>query len=149
MIDVNLDPEGRLVFFAANPVRVDENADQPPPPADWSAVFAAAGLDATRFTPAKPRLNLPHIFGTRVAWTGTFPHAPEIPMRIEAAFAFLRNGNRVYGLGNHPEAFIWLEKAYRDRDGYLWLWLNLDQRFDSLRSDPRFSALLDGMQLAQ
>jgi hypothetical protein len=45
------------------------------------------------------------------------------------------------------EALVWLEKAYRDRDGYLWLWLNLDQRFDSLRAEPRFSALLDGMRL--
>jgi TolB-like protein/DNA-binding winged helix-turn-helix (wHTH) protein/tetratricopeptide (TPR) repeat protein len=51
------------------------------------------------------------------------------------------------GLGNPTEAFAWLEKAYRDRDGYLWLWLNLDQRFDTLRPDPRFSALLDGMRL--
>jgi TolB-like protein/DNA-binding winged helix-turn-helix (wHTH) protein/Flp pilus assembly protein TadD len=51
------------------------------------------------------------------------------------------------GLGNQTEAFVWLEKAYRDRDGYLWLWLNLDQRFDSLRRDPRFGALVDRMRL--
>src|SRR5262249_24817495 len=61
MIDVNLDPEGRLVFFAANPHRVDERADDPTTPPDWAAVFAAAGVDASRFTPAKPRLTMPHI----------------------------------------------------------------------------------------
>jgi serine/threonine protein kinase len=84
MIDVNLDPEGRLVYFAANPHRVEEAAGDPPPAADWAAVLAAAGIDASRFTPAKPRLVFAHAFDTRVAWTGTFPHAPEVTMRVEA-----------------------------------------------------------------
>jgi len=50
-------------------------------------------------------------------------------------------------LGNRTEAFAWLEKGYRERDGYLWLWLNVDPRFDSLRATPRFIALLDNMRL--
>jgi len=50
-------------------------------------------------------------------------------------------------LGNQTEAFTWLEKGYRERDGYLWLWLNVDPRFDPLRPSPRFMALVDNMHL--
>ena len=50
-------------------------------------------------------------------------------------------------LGNRTEAFACLEKAYSERDGYLWVRLNLDPRLDALRSHPRFIALLDKMRL--
>ena len=45
------------------------------------------------------------------------------------------------GLGKKEQAIAWLERAYQQRS----LWLNsiaVDFRFDSLRSDPRFTALL-------
>ena len=50
-------------------------------------------------------------------------------------------------LGDRSEAFACLEKAYSERDGYLWVRLNLDPRLDALRSQPRFIALLDKMGL--
>ncbi len=45
------------------------------------------------------------------------------------------------GLGEKDQAFTWLEKAYADR---VWRlpFLNVDPRFDSLRSDPRFADLV-------
>jgi Tfp pilus assembly protein PilF len=44
-------------------------------------------------------------------------------------------------LGKNEQAIAWLERAYQERS--LWLVsIMSDFRFDSLRSDPRFSALL-------
>ncbi len=51
-----------------------------------------------------------------------------------------------YGLGDTNKAFEWLERAYQQRDVAL---LNLKTRplWDSLRTDPRFIALLKKMKL--
>ena len=45
-------------------------------------------------------------------------------------------------LGDADEALAWLYKARADRADCI-PYLNIDPRFDSLRSDPRFQALLD------
>jgi TolB-like protein/Tfp pilus assembly protein PilF len=50
-------------------------------------------------------------------------------------------------LGNKNSAFASLEKACRERDGWLWLWLNVDPRFDDLRPDTWFRVLLSNMHL--
>jgi DNA-binding winged helix-turn-helix (wHTH) protein/Flp pilus assembly protein TadD len=52
------------------------------------------------------------------------------------------------GLGEKDQAFVWLEKAYRENaDGVIFL--NVEPGFDGLRSDPRFHDLLRHMRLAQ
>lgn len=51
------------------------------------------------------------------------------------------------GLQKKDEAFQWLERAYQGRDEWL-LYLKIDPRLDSLRSDPRFRDLLRRMNLA-
>ena len=45
------------------------------------------------------------------------------------------------GLGDKDQAIAWLEKAY-DVRSTLMTWLKVEPKFDSLRSDPRFTALL-------
>jgi tetratricopeptide (TPR) repeat protein len=51
------------------------------------------------------------------------------------------------GLGEKDRAFAWLEKAYEERaDGLVNL--KAEQRFDSLRSDPRFKDLARRVGLA-
>jgi eukaryotic-like serine/threonine-protein kinase len=46
------------------------------------------------------------------------------------------------GLGEKDQAFAWLEKAFRERDPCLVECLKNHFRCDSLRADPRFTALL-------
>ena len=50
------------------------------------------------------------------------------------------------GLGKKDEAFQWLDQAYREHWGRL-PWIKIEPEYDSLRDDPRFSALLNKMGL--
>jgi len=50
------------------------------------------------------------------------------------------------GLGETEFAIDWLNRAYRQRDNSL-PYMKLDPRFDPLRKDPRFVALLKKMRL--
>jgi serine/threonine protein kinase/tetratricopeptide (TPR) repeat protein len=50
------------------------------------------------------------------------------------------------GLGQKNQAFEWLNKAIEEPDIFL-VHLKVDPRFDNLRSDPRFTALLKKMGL--
>ena len=49
-------------------------------------------------------------------------------------------------LGEKDQAFHWLEEAYRQRCPTL-TWLQVDQQWDGVRSDPRFKDLLRRMKL--
>jgi len=52
------------------------------------------------------------------------------------------------GLEENDAALEWLEKAYQDRNGWMPL-LQVEPRFDPLRSDPRFQVLLRRMNLSK
>jgi hypothetical protein len=45
------------------------------------------------------------------------------------------------GLGEKDQALVWLDRALEDRSHWL-VWLKLDPRLDTLRSDHRFRSLL-------
>jgi len=45
-------------------------------------------------------------------------------------------------LGEKEQAFAWLERAYREREPSLLMFLITQHRFNPLRSDPRYAALL-------
>ena len=82
-VDLWLDPQGRLRSFRAVPRKDDPPAATAP--SDWSHTFAAAGLDVSRWSPVDPQ-EIPSVaFDTRAAWTGAYPGAPQLPLRIEAA----------------------------------------------------------------
>ena len=52
------------------------------------------------------------------------------------------------GLGENKEALDWLEKSSAARD-YLSVYLKVDPNLDPLRSDKRFTALLQRMGFSQ
>ena len=83
MINVLLDPEGRLIYFLAIPKEFEPN---PPAsnPVDWKPLFAAAGLDASQLQPAEPQWVSLAAFDARAAWTGKWPGSG-LPLRVEAA----------------------------------------------------------------
>jgi serine/threonine-protein kinase len=83
MVEIELDPQGRLVSFAAVPPQVDKS---PPAakPLDSSALFAAAGLDPARFQATEPNWTPLVSSDQRAAWTGTYA-GDQNPLRIEAA----------------------------------------------------------------
>jgi hypothetical protein len=79
---VKLDSEGRLLDFEARPT-TEIHIQNLPPVFDWSRLFAAAGLDSTRFQSTPSKLTPTFAFDTRAAWTGSTEGVHEI--RVEAA----------------------------------------------------------------
>jgi serine/threonine-protein kinase len=84
MIDVQLDPEGRLTYLEAIPPEKEEPPAQTPPP-NWNALFAAADLDMSKFKPATPIWASLAASDVRQAWTGEWPGYNHRPLRVEAA----------------------------------------------------------------
>ncbi|HEV3201370.1 MAG TPA: serine/threonine-protein kinase [Bryobacteraceae bacterium] len=85
MVAVNLDSGGRLIYFGAVPPQMETTQEAGATHGGWNALFAAAGLDPAAFSPAQPQWLPLYSFDARAAWTGRYPQAPDIPMRIEAA----------------------------------------------------------------
>ena len=66
----------------------------------------------------------------------------ELNERSKSSYVAPYNFAVIYtGLGEHDEAFAWLDKACEARSWYL-TWLKVDPALDSLRSDERFRDLL-------
>jgi hypothetical protein len=84
MIGIELDPLGRLLRFEAVPSSplAPPSAQRPP---DWDALFAAAGLDRSAFTPAEPAFLPPFYADSRLAWREARPEDASRPLRVEAA----------------------------------------------------------------
>jgi TolB-like protein/Flp pilus assembly protein TadD len=51
------------------------------------------------------------------------------------------------GLGEHDQALDWLQKSCDEMSPFLSMFLKVDPKFESLRSDPRFADLLRRMNL--
>jgi hypothetical protein len=80
---VRLDTQGRLLELQAPPQQ--PSSMTPPREGDWTRLLAAAGLDPKDLR-ASPGSWLPPVFADNVAaFAGTFPLAPAIPLRVEAA----------------------------------------------------------------
>ena len=89
MINLELDPQGRLTYFQAIPpqkvtIGAEDTKPQPATIFDWNILFSASDLDPTKFQPTEPRWNSLAASDARAAWTGVWPGTTR-PLRVEAA----------------------------------------------------------------
>jgi serine/threonine protein kinase len=83
MINLELDPQGRLIYLQAIPAQ-KEDSGSAASPYDWNQLFFEAGLDPAQFQRADPQWSSLASSDARAAWTGTWPGTTR-PMRVEAA----------------------------------------------------------------
>ncbi len=83
MINLALDPRGRLIFFQAIPAQEEEAAPHSQS-FDWNVLFREAGLDPTQFKTTEPIWTSLATSDTRTAWNGVWPGSKR-PLHIEAA----------------------------------------------------------------
>ncbi len=83
MTEIVLDRRGWLTRLRAVPPQLD--AAVAPKDPDWSALLAAAGLDASNLTPTPPRRAAPVDTDRKAAWDGVYTGQTKIPIHIEAA----------------------------------------------------------------
>ena len=128
MINVHLDPQGRLTFFQAIPAEKLDTSKQipnaPTAPAatssDWNIVFGAAGLDASKLQPTQPMWNSLAASDVRMAWTGVWPGSTR-PLRVEAAsFQGKLVFFRMVGDWTKPPRMVSTEpKSFGDKLGHI------------------------------
>jgi serine/threonine protein kinase/TolB-like protein/tetratricopeptide (TPR) repeat protein len=118
-------------------------------------VFLAKGMYREAIREYEKVAASPHTYDTRgLAWLG---HArarsgdtrgalellDEIRTIAKRQFVPAFHIALIYvGLGDKDQAFAWLEKAYAAREPAV-IWLNTNPLIDSLRSDPRYTDLLE------
>jgi len=83
MLQVELDPEGRLYHLEAIPPEKETAAAQSAP-FDWNVLFRAAGLDPAQFQTTASTWNSLAASDAHAAWMGTWPGSSN-PLRVEAA----------------------------------------------------------------
>ena len=83
MVEVSLDPQGRLAHLDAIPPQ-REATPGPSKPYDWSQLFNLAGLDINQFQPTEPIWNSLGASDARAAWMGVWPGTSR-RLRVEAA----------------------------------------------------------------
>jgi predicted Ser/Thr protein kinase len=83
MVNVKVDPRGRLIYFQAIPPQQDTSTTPAATP-DWSSLFAAAEVDPSKLQAAPPQWTSLGASDARAAWTGLWPGSAR-PLRVEAA----------------------------------------------------------------
>ena len=101
MVQISLDPEGRLYHLEAIPPEKESGAAASAP-FDWNVLFRAAGLEQAQFQSATSLWNPLVTSDAHAAWTGTWPGSKDA-LRVEAASY---RGKPVYFalIGNWTEA---------------------------------------------
>ncbi len=116
----------------------------------WCLIWKGSKAEArAEFQKATTLDDLPWYKGSlgyACAVSGDRAKAEQILRELEelAKQRYVSPANRatVYlGLGEKEKALDWLEKAYENRDPIFW-WIKGDQLYDSVRTEPRFQALM-------
>ena len=84
MAEVVLDAQGRLTRFAVVPPLFDPGSG-PWPGADWTVLFAEAGLDPRLLIASTSHWSAPVDSDSKAAWDGVYPDQPGVRFHIEAA----------------------------------------------------------------
>jgi Protein kinase domain len=84
MVRVELDPQGRLIYFQAMPPQLETTHVSAAPPPDWNQLFKLADLDPAQLQPTEPLWTTLATSDSRLAWKGTWPETTR-PLRVEAA----------------------------------------------------------------
>src|SRR5450631_955258 len=84
MVNVELDPQGRLIYLLAIPPEVESTGNGSSPVFDWNVLFALAGVQSSQLQATSPIWNSLAGGDTRLAWTGKWPGTDRL-LRIEAA----------------------------------------------------------------
>jgi len=83
MVEVVLDPQGRLLRYLAVPPRVETGGPWPDP--DWTALFRESQLEPGSFRSVSPEWTASVDSDHKAAWEGLYPGMSETTFRIEAA----------------------------------------------------------------
>ena len=83
MIQLQLDAQGRLLYFEAIPEQLQQPAKKTAA-VDWSPLFTEASLDESKLQHTEPLWTWLATSDVRAAWTGTWPGTSR-PLRVEAA----------------------------------------------------------------
>jgi Protein kinase domain len=89
MVDMKLDAKGRLLYLQAIPPQKESSPASAKQGVaallpDWSSLFSAAEVDASKLQPAQPEWTSLAASDVRAAWTGVWPGSNR-PLRVEAA----------------------------------------------------------------
>jgi len=86
MIEIGLDPDGRLQYFEVVTQELAPPETAPPLPSpDWNKLLTAAGFDPAACKPIAPGWNPPSFADARMAWTTPSLDRQNVAMTIEAA----------------------------------------------------------------
>lgn len=83
MAEMHLDTRSRLISFDGVPPQTDEG--EVTRNFDWTSVFNEAGFNLSDFQETEPKWTPSRPFDERRAWTGVYPEATDIAIRVEAA----------------------------------------------------------------
>jgi tetratricopeptide (TPR) repeat protein len=114
---------------------------------EQKGMYAEALADLQQ-TPPAPALTpvMQAAFGYADAVAGKRPEATriagELENRAKKEYVSAFDIGLIYlGMAEKERALDWLERAFHERSWYL-IYMRVDPRFDSLRSDPRFQDLI-------
>jgi TolB-like protein len=115
-------------------------------PQSIAVLRQSVGLPGNYFTPMSTA-DLGHVYAISGSERDARTMLSELHERSRAQYVSAFDMAVIHaGLGDTAQALAWLEKAYDDRSFFL-VSLNVDPRFDHLRAEPRFRALVQRVGL--
>ncbi|MBS1807337.1 MAG: winged helix-turn-helix domain-containing protein [Acidobacteria bacterium] len=115
---------------------------------EQKGMYAEALTEFQKFQALENVAGIPEDFGSVYARMGKQDEAQKIISSPEISMHLSLYGRAMIysSLGDKEQVIFWLEKGYQEHAPNLFL-IGIEPRFDPLRSDPKFLALLQRLQL--